>query len=540
MSRTMKRLAGVLLTGGIVVAASGCGGETLGGTSTGASGTKDAAATSNATLRYAMSAEPISLDPAVGTDSQSAIMFRNVYDRLIELAPNGHDLKPGLAEKWEVSDDGLTYTFHIRDGVTFDDGTPLDANAVVTSLRRVLGVAKGDSSVFAQHTTPKDIRATDARTVTIGLKDPYAPFLQIIALFDIGSIVNPTMLKEHATKKDRWAERWFKKNMSGTGAFKFDVWQRNQYLTLQRSETTWQTKAKLGTLRFESPGDASTTSLKLRQGDVDVVDPNILSSDQLKALQGVQGVKVARQPIYDATYWVMNLSKKPFDDLRVRQAFSYAMDYDGILSSVVQDQGARLAGPVPQGLLPGKAPAGPYHKDVAKAKQLLADAGHAKGLKLTSWYVDFGPLKAIAQVMQDNLKQIGVDVELRELPLSSLVEGVESNRLGFYSWSSNPPFASADAILWNHFHSKAGSGVEGNLSHYSNPKVDQLLVDARQQTELPKSDALYGQAAQIIADDATWIYLSQTVKNAPLRDTVQGYQVAVIGGTNFRDVTVGG
>lgn len=539
MSRMRTRLAGMLLTAGMMVVATGCGGETLGGTTTGTNAGA-AAETSNATLRYAMSAEPISLDPAVGTDSQSAIMFRNVYDRLIELEPNGHDLAPGLAEKWDVSDDGLTYTFHLREGVKFDDGTPLDADAVVTSLRRVLGIAKGDSSILAQHTTQKDIRAVDPQTVEVRLNAPFSPFPQVIALFDIGSIINPAMLEQHATKKDRWAERWFRKNMSGTGAFRLDSWKRNQSLTLQRSDTSWHPQAKLATLRFESPGDASTVSLRLRQGDLDLVDPNILSSDQLKALTDAPGIKVERQPIYDAVYWVMNLSKKPFDDPRIRQAFSYAMDYDGILSGVVQDQGARLAGPLPEGLLPGKPPAGPYHKDVEKAKQLLAEAGHAKGLKVTSWYVDFGPLKAIAQVMQDNLKQIGVDVELREAPLSSLVEGVESNRLAFYSWSSNPPFASPDAILWNHFHSKAGHGVEGNLSRYDNPKVDQLLDDARKQTEIAKSDELYREAAQIIADDATWIYMAQTVKNAPMRESVQGYKVAVIGGTNFRDVTVGG
>ncbi|WP_320671765.1 ABC transporter substrate-binding protein [Patulibacter defluvii] len=534
-----NRWTAVLLTGGAALAATGCGGETLGGTgATTNDGGAKGAAVSNATLRYAMSAEPISLDPAVGTDSQSAIMFRNVYDRLIELAPNGHDLSPGLAEKWEVSDDGLTYTFHLREGVAFDDGTPLDADAVVLSLQRVLAIGKGDSSLFSQHTTAKDIQAVDPRTVTVKLKAPYAPFLQIVALFDIGSIVNPKMVEQHATKKDRWAERWFKNNMSGTGPFKLGVWRRNQYLTLQRSDSTWQTKAKLASLRFESPGDASTTSLKLRQGDVDVVDPNILSSDQLRALQGVSGVKIVRQPIYDAAYWVMNLSKKPFDDPKVRQAFSYAIDYDGIISGVVQDQGARLGGPVPKGLLAGEAPAGPFNHDVQKAKQLLAEAGHAKGLRLTSWYVDFGPLKAIAQVMQDNLKQIGVQLDLRELPLSSLVEGVEANRLGFYSWSSNPPFASADAILWNHFHSKAGHGVEGNLSHYENAKVDQLLDQARRQTDMKQSEELYRQAAQQIANDATSIFLSQTVKNAPTRDVVQGYQVAVIGGTSFRDVTI--
>lgn len=543
MEHMTKRLAPTLLAIGALALTAGCGGGKLGGTtstgaSTGAKAGAPAAGTSNATLRYVMSAEPVSLDPAVGTDSQSAIMFRNVYDRMIELAPNGHDLVPGLAEKWEVADDKTTYTFHLRQGVKFDDGTAMDANAVVYSLQRVLGIGKGDASLLAGHTTAKDITAPDPQTVQIVLKKPYAPFLQIIALFDIGSVVNPQLVKAHATAKDKWGEKYMKTHMSGTGPFKLVAWKRNQSVELSRSDTTWQSKAKLAGLRFTSPGEGSTAMLNLRRGDTDIIDPNVLGGDQIASLSKAQGIKVEKRPIYDAVYWVMNVTKPPFDDPKVRQAISYAMDYDGIISGVVQSQGTRLGGPLPQGLL-GDVPAPVYNHDVDKAKALLAEAGK-KDLKITSWYVDFGPLKAIAQVMQSNLQAAGIKVQLREVPLSTLLDGVTSGRLAFYSWSSNPPFASPDPILYNHYYSKSGNGVEGNLSHYTNPEVDGLLTQARAETDQKASDGSYRQAAEKIAQDAPAVYLAQTVKNAPMRSAVQGYQIVVIGGASFRDVSLGG
>ncbi len=492
------------------------------------------------TLTYVMSTEPISLDPAVGTDSQSVMIMRNVYDRLIEVSPTGHGISPGLARSWKVTAGGTRYVFQLRSGVKFQSGAPLTSEAVVYSLRRILALGKGDAPLLAAHVTAAGITAPSPSTVAIKLKKAYSPILQIIGMSNIGSVLNPAFVKAHATKKDPWAQKYVHDHADGTGAFSLVAWTHNQQIELQRNSLYWRGPAKLARLVFKTPGNATSELLGLKRGDVDIIDANVLGADQLKTLSGDKQVKIQRQPVLDMLFWIINTKIKPFDDVRVRQALSYAIDYEGILSSIVQTQGTRLKGPIPAGLLSGSSTIAGYKYNPTKAKQLLAQAGYESGLTLTNWYVDFGPLKPIAQVIQTNLTAVGINVKLQETPLSTLVSQVTAGKLAFFSWASNPTFASPDAVLADHFQCNASTGVEGNLARYCNPKVDALLKRAERATSQQAADRSFRAAAALITKDAPWIFISQTVKNTPMRSTVTGFQTPVIGGASFWQVRIGG
>lgn len=494
------------------------------------------AATSTSTLTYVMSTEPISLDPAVGTDSQSLMMMRNIYDRLVEVSPSGYTVSPGLARSWTIAAGGTRYTFRLRNGVRFQDGTPLTAQAVVYSFQRLLAMGKGDASLLAEHVAPRAITAPNSRTVVIRLKRAYSPILRIIGMANVGAILNPAFVKAHATAKDPWAQKYMHDHANGTGSFSLVRWTPNQSIELQRNDRYWRGRAKLSRIIFNSPGNATRELLALKRGDVDIIDANVLGADQLKTLAGDSKIKIQKQPVLDTFYWIINNKIKPFDDVRVRQALSYAIDYNSIITSIVQSQGTRLYGPIPAGLLPGKAGQVGYKYNPGKAKQLLAAAGYESGLSLTNYYVDFGPLKAIAQVMQENLSAVGIDVKLQEMPLSTLVNQVTAGKLAFFSWASNPAFASPDAIIANHFTCNASTGVEGNLARYCNRKVDARLKQAERAVSPTVAARHYRAAAALITRDAPWVFLSQTVKNTPMRTAVVGFRVPVIGGANFWNV----
>lgn len=521
---TMTALAAVVVT--TVLAYS----TTAGATDARKSGTT---APGNETLTYVMSTEPISLDPAMGTDSQSLMIMRNVYDRLVEVAPSGHGISPGLARSWKISAGGTRYLFQLRRGVKFHSGDPLTADAVVYSLKRLLALGTGDAPLLAEHVAPAGITAPTPQTVAIKLKKPYSPILQIIGMSNIGAIVNPAFVKEHATKKDPYARKYLNDHADGTGAYSLIRWTHNQEIDLERNGSYWRGPAKIANLVFKTPGNATSQLLALKRGDVDIIDANVLGADQLKTLNGDAKVKIQQQPVLDTMYWIINTKIKPFDDVRVRQAISYAIDYNGIIKSIVQSQGTRLKGPIPAGLLAGRSTILGYPYNPTKARQLLKQAGYETGLKLTDWYVDFGPLKPIAQVIQTNLEAVGIDVELRETPLSTLVKQVTAGKLAFFSWASNPSFASPDAVLANHFECDASTGVEGNLARYCNPKVDALMKRAERATSRQAADNAFRAAGALITKDAPWIFILQSVKNTPMRASVAGFQTPVIGGADF-------
>ncbi|TCO47398.1 ABC transporter substrate-binding protein [Actinocrispum wychmicini] len=513
----MNRRGFLRATGGIAV---------LGPLAVACADTRKPAASGNAVLKYAMSAEPKGLDLATTTESNSGIVIHNVYDRLVELTADAKNVTPGLAERYDISPDGVTYSFALRSGVKFSDGSVLDANAVVASLRRTMEVGQGASFLLTEHVKPGNIVAKDAGTVVITLDAPFAPFLRALALDAVGSVVNPTVVAANKTQADPTAAKYLARNMAGSGAFQFVRWTPNQVIELKPNEGHWRGRPKLGGVLFNSPVEPSTAALQVERGDLDVAGN--LPANLIERLGGLADVGILSTPLLDTTYWVFQTGSKPFNDVRVRQAICYAIDHDAIMANVVKESGVPLRGPLPRDLIDGYDNASEiavYKRDVAKAKALLADAGYANGLKIDSTYVPgYGTLKQIAEVMQANLKDAGIECSVGELPLSTIIDKVGKGDLPFFSWKSSMNYASPDAMLYTKLHGKATQSVEGNIARYQNAEVDQLLDRARGETDRKAQDADWLAASARISKDVPWLPLYQDVDRRAVRKNIRGYK----------------
>lgn len=527
----MKARRNKLVTVAIAIAA---GGSLVSCSSNGTSGTGDGT-TREKTLTFVEYSEPPTLDPAVATDGEAGKIIQNVYDRLVRVAVDGQKIEPGVAESWTVSTDRRTYTFNLRADAKFTDGTPVDAEAARYSLQRVLAVGKGDSNNLAPRLGAADIKAVNARTVTMRLKHPYPGFLQLLGYFNIGSIVNPKEVKAKATPSDPWAQKYLDDNVAGGGAFTFVKWVRKQYIEVKRNPAYWRGPAKLARVVFKVGGDPSAQQLALQRGDVDIVEQ--LPANVLTSLANNKDVQVLRFPAAESTYWVFNNSIKPFDDPRVRQALSYAVDYDGIMKNVVAGAGNQMKGPLPEMLAEFNPAVTVYRRDLVKAKELLAQAGHAKGLSISTEYVDVANLKQIAQILQANFKEIGVRLDLKAKPYPQMLEDVSQGKAAMFPWLTNPPVAEPHTILWSKFSNASGSSPAGNFTHYRNTQVDQLL-DGAERAETTKAVEAYKQAQALVAQDAPWIFLYNTTNQLAARRTVTGFQQPVVGQPSFWEVDV--
>lgn len=494
-------------------------------------------ATSAETLTYILRQEPNSMDPAVAVDSQSGLVIRNVYERLVETDPSDPQrVVPALASRWTISPDSRTYTFFLRDGVRFHDGTPLNAQAARFSIQRALAIGKGDSFKLKDRIDPRGIRTTGRLTLQITLQRPFAPVLRILSFWNIGSIVSPTAVRAHATASDRFAQDWMKENMVGTGAFRFAQWQRKQFVQIVRNDRYRKGRAQLNQIIFRLVGEPAAERLMIERGEVDII--HSLPTDLLEALRGKPGVRIATTSGLETVYWAFNRDIKPFDDPRVRQAFSYAVDYDGILGNIVKRGGVRMRGPLPRGLPFYNPNVRLYQRNLRLARSLLAQAGFPNGLSVPMIYPDFGNVKPIAQVLQANLSEIGVRVELREVPLGTLVQAVTAGTAPFFPWVATPTYADPDAVLYPKFASDAPKDASGNVGRYSNATVDRLLNQARTTTNNRIRGAAYRQVQEIVTNDAAWIFIYQTVLQQPVRTRVEGYIIPVIGQPDFWAVSL--
>ena len=488
-------------------------------------------------LTYVLAQEPNVMDPDVAVESQSGLIIRNVYERLIELAPDGETIIPGLAESWDISPDGITYTFHLRQGVTFHSGAPFTAEAARFSLERALTLGKGDSFKMADYIESQNVKVVDDATVEITLTEPYAPILSILASWGVGSVVNPEMVTENATDEDPWAEGYLATHMDGTGPFKFVEWQPKQFVAVERNDDYWKGPAKLDSIIFRLVEEPATVRLMLETGEVDIV--HSLPGDMVDALSQNPDVVIAERPGLETTYWAFNSQIEPFTDPLVRQALSYAVDYNAIMDNLVKGGGIRMQGPLPQGVAGFDESVMLYERDVEKAKALLAEAGYPDGLTVVTHYPVWRNLADIAVVLQANFADVGVQLDLQEVPLGTLVELVVTGGSPFFSWVSTPTYADPDAVLYPKFHTDAiAFGASGNVGYYSNPEVDELLNEARTSTDNARRLELYAEVQHIVTDGAAWVFLSQNVIQQPVRGWVEGYEIQVIGIPDFWGVDI--
>ena len=485
------------------------------------------AASNQSQLIMTMGDGPQSLDPAVSQDQFSNAALAGSYETLVQYdAAKPGQVKPLLATAWQEKAGGKVWIFTIRQGVHFQDGSLLTPSAVAASFQRLLTLNMGPA---AGYTEIASVKALNAHQVEFALKAPFGPFLISLASIAGAAIVSPQAVQAH--KSDgKLATNWMATHMDGTGPYVLSQWEHGQQFTLTANPHYWGgwSGKHVKTIVVREVTQPATQEMMLEGGSADIlgdiVDPRVPLS-QLKTLAQQPGVVV--KSIYGGSELIigMNSLHGPTANVKVRQAISYAVDYQGIINGIYFGYARPAYGPVPYGVFGYNATLAHYSYDMAKAKQLLAQAGYPKGGFSLKFSVEPNDnyLK-IAALLKQSLAQLGITVNIDEMPWPTEYELLENKAqapsLFITGWY--PEIMDADYELYPIYDTNSFGANGFNLEYYSNAQVDKLLAQARSIVDPAQRLALYNQAQRLIISDAPAIWVLNQSDILAYRANVHG------------------
>ncbi|CAN0656597.1 peptide/nickel transport system substrate-binding protein (plasmid) [Nitratireductor aquimarinus] len=470
-------------------------------------------------------AEPKSLDPHAVTAVNDFRILMNVYDGLTRYKDGTLEPEPALAESWEISDDGITYTFNLREGVTFHDGTPLNAEAVKFNFDRMLNEDHpyhdtGPFPLAFYFSSVDAVKAVDDLTVEFTLKEPFAPFLSNLS-YPTGLIVSPEAVKEHG--KD------YGRNPVGTGAFRFEEWQANSRVVITRNEDYWDGAPPLEAVIYRPITDTNTRIAEMLSGGLDVMVE--VPPDSLQQFRDDANFSVYEQAGPHVWFLILNMKEGPFTEKAVRQAANYAINKKALVENILQGTADVAAGPTPPAFAWAyNEELQPYPYDPDKARQLLEEAGYA-GEELTFYVTEGGsgmldPI-AMGTAIQADLQAVGMKVNIETYEwntfLGKVNPGLEGKAdMAEMAWMTNSP----DTLPFLALRSEAWPEKGGfNSGYYANEKVDELLNKARTSTDQDERAALYKEMQEIVQDDAPWVFVANWKQNAVTGANVENFKL---------------
>jgi len=466
-------------------------------------------------LIYALPSDIASFDPHATRETVSGMVNSQIFDYLTKLAEDG-TAAPGLAESWEVSDDELTWTFTLVEGAKFHDGTDVTAEAVKINFDRVLNP---DNALPASRLLSgiTEVNAVDDNTLEIVTELPLGALLFHLSHYSMG-IISPSAL-ESMSPED------LGQNPVGSGPFKFVSYTPNESIVLEKNPDYWGTVSTIETVTFKPVPEAASRSVLIETGEADVVTK--LEPLDALSLKDTEGMHVDVIPFTRVVFIHMNEFVEPLDNVKVRQAMSWAVDRQSIVDNILRGLAVVATGPLGKGVSM-YTPTENYGYDPEKAKELLAEAGYEDGFTVKLWVPQgrYQGAEDASQAVQAQLAEVGVNVELEIIEWSTLLENIrkgpeeaewEMLLLGFA-----PATNDADWQLYTQFHTDNWAPISNNRSFYSNPDVDALLEEGKFSTDPEVRQAAYAELLNTVIAEAPEIYLYQTTQIYGVRDSVQG------------------
>lgn len=496
------------------------------------------------TFVFGRSADAKGLDPAAITDGESVMVVTNLFDTLVAVDPDSLEIVPALAESWEASPDGTVWTFRLREGVRFHDGTPCDAAAVAFSFERQRDPGHpahtGDCPYWLDYF--KDVartEAVDSRTVRITLERPYAALLPILTLFS-ASVVSPSAFASEGVGPDGKYRYDFARKPVGTGPFVFKEWKTAERIVLEANPRHFRGRPALDALVFRPIEHAQSRMRELLAGGVhgihtpDLVDvPRAAANPDLVVLS---------RPGLNVGYLAMNNDKPPFHDPRVRRAIALAIDKRRLVQAAYNGMADPAETMCPPGI-DGHLPFPTEPPDPPRARALLAEAGFPEGFATELWYGDAtrtyltDPDTTAVQIQQD-LAAIGVRVTLRKMVWTAYLPATQrgDHPMCLLGWMAD--FKDADNFLYGLLDKdNARPGSSQNVSFYRGEKVHELLVRARAELDPARRVELYHEAQRILREDAPTVPLAHGRDFRVFRREVRGFTIHPVGGEYFRTVS---
>lgn len=477
----------------------------------------------DAPLVYYESYDPRSLDPALSTDVPTGEMVTLAYDGLTRFDANGR-LEAALADRWSADPSGLRYVFHLRPGVRFADGTPVDPRAVRSSFLRVLDPKSTGgrawpllpilgAKAYAAGTAGEvpGIELLGDSAVALTLAEPLAVFPKFLAM-PVASIVAPQAGGGDVTTV-------------GTGPWHFVSWAHDDALHFAKNPGYWDRPPQADSLVVRIIPDQLIRAAELEAGRLDVVEVPFGETANWRSRHAVW---LQEKPALRDVYIALNNRRGPLVDVRVRQAINYAVNVPQILTTVYGGRGIRARGAIPPSLAGGDTTREAYSYDPARARQLLAAAGVAGGVSLQLWRAaDNETLGRVAQAVQSDLEQVGIHVEIVARDASSQRAAARAGNadMAVLDWWADYP--DGDDFLFPLF-SSTSFGAGGNYAFYSDPVTDSMLLAARRTQDDAARERLYRAIDERVYRAAPWLYLWFPVDLWAASPGITGWELPVI------------
>jgi peptide/nickel transport system substrate-binding protein len=490
-----------------------------------------AGASKGKALKMARNAEAQSVFIPWQIDDNACLFISvNMYDTLLRTTKDGLSIEPGLATKWEPSTDGLTWTFTLRDGLKFSDGTPVKGVDVKTSLDMV---SKGTKSVWKDsYKAIKDIQTPDDKTVKITLSQPHAPILSELAMFC--AAILPAQL---ATDSDKDGfDATVATKTKGTGAYMLNGWNKGDPLVLTRNPNYWKSTTGIDTVTIEYVADDNARILKLQGGETDIIDFVPLS--QLASLGQQPNITTQAFVIQQSSFLILNNTIKPLDDKNIRQALNYALDKDALLKAVYFGQAKFMNSPIPPGTYYDKTLTG-YPFNLDKAKQLMAASSMPNGFT-----IDFtiasgnNTAQQIATIAKDQWSKIGVTINIQSQEASALRTAYRdgTGKLAIISSAWTNDMNDPTEIV--NYEMRGGASPFAYWTRYNNPALNDKITAADLEQDPKKREADYAELQKIYLDDAPLVFISYPPATAGWQKYVDGFFIDGLSYYRFEDVKV--
>jgi len=480
-------------------------------------GEEEAAGGEGGDLIIAKGADVVSLDPNGSNDIPSYDVQRNIFETLVKQNED-LELMPGLATEWEALEDDV-WEFKLREGVTFHDGTPFNAEVAKANIERILDPDVG-SSQASLYEMINDIEIVDDYTIRLTTDYPFAPLPAHFA-HPVSGIVSLEVVEEDYAAMEEGEEPGtvINENPIGTGYFKFEEWVAGEYVELSRNEDYWDGAALLDTVRFKVVNEDLTRIAELSTGESHVSSP--LSTADVEQIETTDGVSVHQQSIVRYSYVGFNMAKEPFDNQKVRQALSMAVDNQMIIDGIFEGYGIPANTPIPVDIEGHDETVEDYPHDVERAKELLAEAGYEDGFSITIWTDDEREQVDTAVNVQSQLAEIGVDADVEVMEWGAYLDQTANGEhdmfvIGWTSGTGDPDYS-----VYSLFHSDS-VGAPGNRTFTENEELDALLDEARQTTDEEERMALYSEIQELLVEIAPAINISYPEYLMGVSDNVKG------------------
>lgn len=498
------------------------------------------------TLVWGRGGDSVSLDPANVTDGESLKVTHQIFDTLVEFKEGSTEVEPWLATDWEVSDDGKVWTFQLRQGVTFHDGTPFNAEAVVFNFERWMNTDnphrhEGENfeyyaymfGGFDEQSIIAKVEAVDEYTVRFTLREPLASFLQNLAM-PCFAIASPEAIKKYGAD--------FGRHPVGTGPYRFVEWIPDQQITLEAYDQWWgEPKPKVRRIVYRAIKDNSARLAELMAGTIDVMeDPNPADLATVDTSQ----FEILYREANNVGYLALNNDKEPFDDVRVRRAIAHAINKQEIVEAFWGELGQVAKNPLPPAMWGYNDAIQDYAYDPEKAKQLLAEAGYPEGFETELWTMPVPrpympePQK-IAEAIQQDLAAVGIRAEIVTHEWDVYLEktGNGEHPMALLGWIGDN--GDPDNFLYVLLDKdNARTPGAGNISFYRSEEVHRLLIRAQRTPEQSVREQLYKEAQEIIHRDVPMIPLAHARSPIIVRKGVEGLVPSPLGSEKLHKVSV--